>query len=219
MKNKKDIQNELDDIKISLPLVSMPSMQVPEGYFENVASNILAEIHTDEFLNSLPRQSMQVPENYFDTLADNIFEDIHTNAFSASLPKENIFSVPTNYFDNLTEQIVAKSIKENTIRPFSIVRTYYSKMAIAASLIMILGIGFLMISQKNIHTKNNIEAQLAKIPDAEINKYIQEHAYEFDHQLSYQKIDESNIDLKKLENDIYNSYFENISDEELKNYL
>lgn len=64
-----------------------------------------------------------------------------------------------------------------------------------------------------------METQLAQISDTEIDNYIQDHAYEFDNHISYQLIDESNIDINKLENDIYNSYFDNITEDEINNFL
>lgn len=252
MTAKKHIFNELNDLGISLPVVSMPEMSVPTNYFEDLSMEVLSAIEINRALAGLPSQvPYEIPKDYFNTFASNIaqeiqlehfienlpaklpfevpnqyFDNLHSEImelneqelFLSSLPKVNAYDLPVGYFEHLSTNIISKTKIANNIAPLRATRNYYSKMSIAASLFVILALGFLLMTQ-NSKNSGSIESQLAQISDNEINDYIEEHAFEFDHHLSYQAIDESQIDFNLLENEIYNSYFENISDEEMHNFL
>ncbi len=218
MTPKNNILNELKELNISFPVVSMPEMSLPKNYFDTLSDEITAEIKTNEFLSNLsPVTPYEVPGNYFEELDSEILAQIHTEDFLASLPKQTPYHKPADYFEPLSDIIISKSVKVNRISPLRATRTFYGKMAVAASLFVLLATGFLFMTQTS--SPRNVETQLAQISDAEIDNYIQDHAYEFDNHISYQFIDESNIDINKLENDIYNSYFDNISEDEINNFL
>lgn len=218
MTPKNNILNELKELNVSLPVVSMPDMSLPQNYFDTLGNEITAEIKTNEFLSSLSSViPYEVPDGYFEGLNTEILAQVHIAHFLDSLPKQTPFHKPADYFETLSDVVVTKSVKVNRINPLRATRTFYGKMAVAASLFVLLAIGFLLMTQTS--APKNVETQLAQISDTEIDNYIQDHAYEFDNHISYQLIDESNIDINKLENDIYNSYFDNITEDEINNFL
>lgn len=251
MSKKDEIRDELKAFDVNIPLIGMPQMAVPDGYFDHFSDELNEKIRVDSFLNRLPSSSpFGLPDNYFDKLDDNIrekremeqflsslplktpfdvdkqyfaqfqqniVETIHTEDFLATLPKTAPYQLSAQYFDQFSAKVLAKAVQASRLNPLRATRTFYSKMSIAASLLIILSIGFLLMTGKTSHA--NLENQLAQISDSEIEAYIQEHSYEFDNHISYQGIDESKIDIKKLESDIYNDYFESISEEEINNFL
>lgn len=195
-----------------------PTLKVPVDYFESLHGQIMQTIGETAFLESMPSAvPYEVPAHYFEHAATEIVQNSQTANFLAGLPTQVPYQLPANYFNNLTDDIILKSSKSLKIGPLRGTRTFYEKLSIAASLFIILSLSFMLMFH---NTKiGNMENQLALVSDAEINNYIQAHSYEFENELSFQSIDESKIDLNKLENDIFNSYFDDISDEEIKNFL
>lgn len=195
-----------------------PTLKVPVDYFESLHGQIMQTIGETAFLESMPSAvPYEVPAHYFEHAATEIVQNSQTANFLAGLPTQVPYQLPANYFNNLTDDIILKSSKSLKIGPLRGTRTFYEKLSIAASLFIILSLSFMLMFH---NTKiGNMENQLALVSDVEINNYIQAHSYEFENELSFQSIDESKIDLNKLENDIFNSYFDDISDEEIKNFL
>ncbi|MCC7031007.1 MAG: hypothetical protein IT257_11935 [Chitinophagaceae bacterium] len=246
MQIKNDISSELKEMNIHIPFISMPEMSLPDTYFESLPDAVLSAIKTEDTVGSFTKlMPFELPADYFATFDIKIREQLHSETFIESLPDHVPFEVPSDYFTNLpaaviasakiallpadmpystplnyfeplTETILEKTAKAGQLTPLRATRSFYSKMWVAASLFLILGAAFIMITQNG---PANVETELAQLSDTEIEAYIKDHAYEFDNHISYQMIDESKIDLNKLENDIYNAYFDDITDEEINNFL
>jgi len=240
MQHKKDILNELNDLKVNLPLVEMPDFTVPKGYFDEMSANLMETIKLDDFTLSLPKSMpFDIPQNYFEQLED----DLKTSIFLEQLPKsspllapdENYFndfaaqmtshiyldqisnknplSVPSSYFDTQHDQIMSK-IKTNA--PTQIGTRRFAPLSMAASILFFIGLGFLMFNQTS---KPSVEQQLATISSSEIENYIQSHQLEFDTDLVLEGIDESRVDFQTLENEIIENQLNTISKEELSSYI
>lgn len=251
MHEKESIQIEHNNLQVNIPSVSMPDRILPDGYFDHLLDDIMAEIHTnafltpfttempftlptgyfdsfsdklisdiqtEQFIDQLPKQlPYEVPQAYFDQMPTFVVDQIKNTHFVESLPKQVPYDLPVDYFEQFPKVIITKTQDAKSLQPLRVTRTLYSKIAMAASLLIILSLGFLFITQPVNHA--DVETQLAQISDADINTYIQKHAYEFESHLTFQSIDESKIDLNKLENDIYNAYFDNITDDEINQFL
>lgn len=213
-----DIITEISLASYRSSLSDAPTLFVPSDYFETLHGQIMDTIGETVFLESLPSKvPYEVPAHYFDHSATDIAHYSQTANFLAALPTQVPYHLPANYFDTLADDVILKSAKSPIIGPLRGTRTFYGKLSIAASLFAILCLSFLLMFHGT--KTENVENQLALVSDSEINNYIQAHSFEFENELSFQSFDESKIDLNKLENDIYNSYFEGIGDEEINNFL
>lgn len=154
MTPKNNILNELKELNVSLPVVSMPDMSLPQNYFDTLGNEITAEIKTNEFLSSLSSViPYEVPDGYFEGLNTEILAQVHIAHFLDSLPKQTPFHKPADYFETLSDVVVTKSVKVNRINPLRATRTFYGKMAVAASLFVLLAIGFLLMTQTSAPKK------------------------------------------------------------------
>ncbi|MBK7689677.1 MAG: hypothetical protein IPJ31_00645 [Bacteroidetes bacterium] len=213
-----DILTEIRLDSYRSSVANTATLTVPSNYFDSLPEKILETISERAFLESLPAVvPYDVPKHYFEHSIAEIIQNSQTANFLSGLPTQVPYQLPANYFEKLADEVLLKSSKSLKIGPLRGTRTFYGKLSIAASLFIILSISFLLMFH-NTKTEN-VENQLALVSDAEINNYIQTHSFEFENELTFQSIDESKIDLNKLENDIYNSYFDDISEEEINNFL
>jgi hypothetical protein len=217
MNNSNYIASELKDQGINIPIGLKSPMNVPFGYFDNISDSVLELIHEEDFLASLPRKMpFEVETSYFDSLEISILAQIKAENVE-SLPKTMPFDLPIGYFEGLENELKAKiEIQKKEIKPLRATRPKTQVFSIAASIILFLGIGFLFLKP----TKTiNVEQQLAKISTNEINAYILQHQAEFTTDIATEMIDETSVDVNKLENEIIESQIDNLSKEDLKNYL
>lgn len=167
-----------------------PSMQVPEAYFDQLATTILNKIntaqrpisHSDEAelhhqLKSLRSNNVfQTPENYFDNFPEKLFAKIkvveddvkeETNSISTLLggmDKTNVLEVPAGYFNHLPNLLLQKS------KPVAKVvamqkRNLFLRYAAAALLIgaiSIMAIKFTSKPSEINSTNTSIETSTAK---------------------------------------------------------
>jgi len=71
---------------------------VPEGYFENLADNIMARIFADNIMARIKQE---------DLVSDNEHSDILKR-----IGNRNIYTVPVGYFDQLANNILGKLFNE-----------------------------------------------------------------------------------------------------------
>jgi len=218
MNNSNYIASELKDQGINIPNGLKSPMNVPLGHFDDFSDSVLELIHEEDFLASLPKKMpFEVETTYFDSLESSILDQIKAENNIESLPKTMPFALPIGYFEGLENALKAKiEIQKKEITPLRVTRTKTQVFSIAASIILFLGIGFLFLKP----TKTiNVEQQLAQISTNEINAYILQHQAEFTTDIATETIDETSVDVNKLENEIIESQINNLSKEDLKNYL
>ncbi|MFN2438771.1 MAG: hypothetical protein ABR503_06190, partial [Chitinophagaceae bacterium] len=148
MNTRKHIQEELVGFKSNLPYhIEGPVFNVPEGYFYNFASSVLAKIKEGSFspidemkelspmLASIKKEMpYSLPENYFSTLYNDVPVLIRDEELPALLGNHNKsmpYEVPANYFASLPNFILSK-INKPVAKVISIKRNNWMKMAVAA---------------------------------------------------------------------------------------
>ncbi|HEX6428027.1 MAG TPA: hypothetical protein VF008_10095, partial [Niastella sp.] len=87
--------------------------QVPQGYFEGLADNILQRVKGEEANTPvLPKADnpYQVPQGYFEGLADNILQRVKGEESNTPvLPQAiNPYQVPQGYFEGLADNILQR---------------------------------------------------------------------------------------------------------------
>lgn len=192
----------LDELRgLNSPLADLSRAMpyyVPEGYFMSFPDQLT--------IATLGNKQMpfDVPEGYFDALADNV---------KTKMATDNVLVVPEGYFEQLPYTLLEKvkssgttKQKETKIISVDIWRTV--RWVAAASLFIALGIGSYTFIN-NIQTKST-EKELAALPAATINEYIQNNIDEFDTDLIVSTLGDNGVEQIKPNN---------LTDEEILQFL
>ena len=218
MNNSKNIVNELKDIGIDIPNGLKSPMDCPLDYFTNFSESVLDLIKEEDFLATLPKKMPYEIDNHYFQLSENeITSFVKAEESIDFLPKTMSFALPKDYFQDFENELKTKiEIEKKEIKPLRLTHTKTQVFSIAASIILFLGLGFMFLKP----TKTiNIEQQLTTISINEINAYIMQHQVEFATDIVTESIDETNVDVNKLENEIIESQINDLTKEDLKNYL
>jgi hypothetical protein len=165
---------------------------VPEGYFENLAGNIMARIKRESFsevalethaVSSLVaeignKNIYQAPEGYFENLANTILAK--TNSFHGSevtvetasisemvagIGHKNVYSVPEGYFTELSQAVNAKVLHPAKIVTMKSRFTAF-RYAAAAVVTGLVGLSIIFLLNKNNGDKTNAVQTAAVITEA-----------------------------------------------------
>jgi hypothetical protein len=158
MNSRITIQEELEKLNSTLPLVKMPVFSVPDNYFENFALSVLLKIKEDkvvsaaEELDSLSpvlagiskQMPFSVPENYFASLANELpvltgSEDLPFILQKAN--QQNPYSIPAGYFENLSAEVLSQATSKEGAKVVSMGRQKWMRMAVAATIIGFIAFG------------------------------------------------------------------------------
>lgn len=155
------------------------NLAVPEGYFEQLADNIQSRIAVEEFLGET-EPGFAVPSNYFEDMEQQIQSRISVDTSLGA--HENGFTVPEGYFENLSSNIFAKTSSYETDKRRGVVRKLFAsaafKYASAACLALFIGAGIFIAqieSPEARHNRSYLHKALFKVPDNEIENYLQIH--------------------------------------------
>lgn len=111
--------------------------KVPENYFENFEVRSSLAYSKEKFL--LPKKSgFAVPENYFEST------ELHPIDLLKKSSQKNGFKTPENYFENFEVQLPKTKIYTTLLRS-----RMFQLTAIAASLLILLGLGNLLSLDKS----------------------------------------------------------------------
>jgi hypothetical protein len=218
MKNRKHIQDELHELGIALPVVEMPDMEIPSHFFESFSTLMLEAVKSNDVITSLPiEMPFVIPEMYVEQLSDNVRDVIVEEKIMEALPKTMPYDVPANYFSELPAQVNAII---NVVPTSVFNRVLISRLTLAATVLLFMGISLriFMNPVRTRHANASLETQLAIVSDAEVDQYLLLHQAAIESSLALVNIDESSIDLQKLEVEMLDYTFNNVSDEELLNY-
>jgi hypothetical protein len=218
MKNRKHIQDELHELGIALPVVEMPDMEIPSHFFESFSTLMLEAVKSNDVITSLPiEMPFVIPEMYVEQLSDNVRDVIVEEKIMEALPKTMPYDVPANYFSELPAQVNAII---NVVPTSVFNRVLISRLTLAATVLLFMGISLriFMNPVRTRHANASLETQLAIVSDAEVDQYLLLHQAAIESSLALVNIDESGIDLQKLEVEMLDYTFNNVSDEELLNY-
>jgi hypothetical protein len=114
MENRINILSELQYISPTVAeIVPVTPYQVPRGYFEDFASQMLRVIKEEQPSTILPNTNQnpyKVPEGYFETLPGMLLSRVKNEDQSSFLiePSVNPYQVPQGYFEGLADSILLR---------------------------------------------------------------------------------------------------------------
>ena len=127
MNNRNYIINELNEISPRVAQIgSVNPYQVPAGYFEGLAEQVLQRAKAGEevkftVLQQAGNNPYTVPQSYFDGLADTILNRIKTEEAELSddlrRAGNNPYRIPQGYFDGLADDILKRVKAEEAANP------------------------------------------------------------------------------------------------------
>lgn len=214
-----DIIKELDELGVTLPDNCLATFTIPDQYFDDFPNQVIQEVKIEEYLSSLPHSiPYSVSADYFNTILPSVLDQIKEEEFLNTIPRKMPYHIPVGYFEQSAKEIVqTANIEKPEMIRFTFHRKRIATLSIAASLVLFLSIGFKLL---NAPTIPSFEKELSGISDNEIISYINLHQTEFENDLtSLDPIDESKIDMRALETDIYDTELNKISDEEISSYI
>lgn len=193
MQPGKEILDELKGLSGYLASLNrVVPFATPEGYFDALPAAMTegaAAAHSDADI-ALPviarQMPYQVPAGYFDMLPNGVLNSIKDDTEVDFLPKANIFAAPAGYFDKLPERMLAaaKQDERPATKTIPLGNTLWKNLRWAAAAILIAGLGFggykMMQPDTSVKPTASVEQRLAKVPDATLNKYIQQNIDDFD---------------------------------------
>jgi hypothetical protein len=146
------------------------SFGVPENYFDTLSSRIMNRISKLEkqeiSLENLPKVNVfKVPQGYFENAAEGIRAQVRVE----SIERKNIFEVPANYFDELPSRIIQQTQQETKVLKVNWWQRGRTMWAAAASIILIVGLGFAV---PQFMQSGGSEAALEALSKDEINSYL-----------------------------------------------
>lgn len=183
MNRNKNIENELSELRSSLPVAPEAVFTVPEGYFEQFPRLLLDKIRQDvpseeirsisPLLASISRKMpLSVPDQYFEDLAaETEITSPVLEAAGRSMP----YSVPAHYFEDLPDAIQSLVWKPKA-RVVSF-RRRMVKLAAAATITGVMAIaGWFYFSQPSAVPVEQSEEWVAKklngVSNQELDEFI-----------------------------------------------
>lgn len=178
------------------------SFKVPASYFDSLANRLEYnyELSCYPELQKTEKLKFKIPTEYFANsekrLANKLELESELKEFSvlSSIPKKNSFKTVPSYFENAPEQAKEK-VHAPTISVFQQITTilFRPQMAIAASLILIVGISALWYFNQNDTEK--LTGDCMTLACLEKNEILDEkNIQNLDDESLYEMIDESALD-------------------------
>jgi hypothetical protein len=187
MKNPdKNINEELKGLNSALPEEKANPYAVPEGYFEGLASAVLARVKEnelsakDEILSLSPLLASiertlpyQLPAGYFDQnieLLPLLTGEDQRSAILELVEQQTPYEVPDGYFEQLPSEVLARTARKT---PVVHIRKKWMRMAVAAVFAGIIALsGFYFLDARN-NNSLSIEKQLSSVSTQELEEFIQ----------------------------------------------
>jgi hypothetical protein len=246
MQNSIDILNELKAISPLIAGIEKRNVfTVPVGYFERLDTAVLMNVKAE--VADLPgsiEPLMRVPQGYFESLADTVLNRIKAENSAAaelkelspmlySIQNENVFTVSQGYFESLPAEILAKVKPQqarvvrmprriNTVLKYAIAAVFTGAMALGVYKFS--GTGKASIEVPNYVAEGqkiqNVDAELAKISDDDIIKYLQADGTNVDAALVANKMDETELPSQEdylTDDKALDKFLDNVDLNDLKN--
>ena len=238
MTHRKDILGELDELQSSIGAAGHPGYQVPEGYFEGFAADMLKRIKAMEaatpgeeletlspLLNSIPKKTpFTVPGDYFNSLSESLIKagsaesDITgqeaLSPILRDLKHKTTYSVPAGYFEDLPARIlqgVKHSDREAKVVSINNSRRWLRYAAAAVVVAFVSLLGFFMFG------KNEVDPETKSIVWVEKNlkKVSTDDISEFVELATSEKPDLTKMDSR----DDIKDLLMDVSDKEIQDFL
>lgn len=123
MENRINILSELQSISPTVAAIApVNPYQVPEGYFEGLATQMLELTKEPEFSTVLKAATInpyKIPEGYFENLPEQILAVVKGDGASQLLESKtgNPYQVPGGYFESLAETILNRVKAQENLSP------------------------------------------------------------------------------------------------------
>jgi hypothetical protein len=187
MKNPdKNIHEELKSLNSELPGSDKANpYAVPEGYFDGLASAVLARVKENELstreeiqtlsplLASIDRSiPYEIPAGYFDQTIEMLpvltGED-QRSAILELVEQQTPYEVPNEYFDKLPSMILGRTAQKT---PVVHIRRRWMKLAVAAVFAGIIALsGYYFLDARN-NASLSVERQLSNVSNQELEEFI-----------------------------------------------
>lgn len=189
MSTTNTIQDELNEMNSRLnPNAGDAPYSVPEGYFDGLASSVLAKIKGETpvaaseeiaqlspLLAGISRQlPFSVPDNFFQSNLEGLEAFTSENEESLGLSfveKEMPYEVPVGYFANFPEQVLEK-VAERQAKVVPMMKRKWVRLAVAAMVTGIMAVsGFMYFSNRGSVASDPVTA-VKKASTQELNDFI-----------------------------------------------
>lgn len=189
MKKNKDIITELSQTAPALLQGDfIPLYQVPDQYFDQLTDSILKKIKSGELPNYTFTQKnpYTVPSTYFSDLPEIVLQKVKsTNSTQTvfdemenispllnTINKNNVYTIPENYFAQIEKRIEPIAKPAGTVTTKSRVFNLY-RMAVAAVITAIIGIGIFLLTNTNNHDNSNVvKTELHNLSEDDISTFL-----------------------------------------------
>jgi ribosomal protein L12E/L44/L45/RPP1/RPP2 len=197
MKQNTEILNELEGISTAVAAIPKVNVyHVYDNYFKEVQKIVLATINNDI--------DFAVPNRYFENLTANILQKVKANdvqeelqkisATVANIGNKNVYVTPKNYFENL----LYSPKTEAKVISISAAKRKVVKLAVAAVVTGLLGLGIFTFVQRNntttekdniasiikeadkIITTDSFEKDFATLTDKDLEKFLEQNGENVD---------------------------------------
>jgi len=186
--------------------------KVPKNYFATLANTLEYKYELSVFpqLASTKKPVLKaLPENYFENVEKKVVDKLEMESelkeFSvlSSIPKKNAFKVAPAYFESKTDDVKEKihsSIQEPGVIKQLIATLFKPQMAIAASLILIVGISAIWYFNRKDSTV--LSGDCLTLACLEKNEILNEkNIQDFDDESLYEMVDEALLDEQLSEDE------------------
>lgn len=220
MKAVNEIQLELNEMGVRLPISAASIQSIPEGYFDSFYDGLRQRIQDEDTLAAYKQLNpYTIPGGYFEDFDHQLLARIRQEEFLDTLPAELPYQVPSGYFNEMDNRMMAIVGRTDNAPRLAPLRSFYHTISIAATLLLFLGLAFKgMLFPIGGHRPVNAEAQLAGLTDTEISAYLSDHEAEVANSLALENMDDSHLDLNSVEADVLDHALDAVNDDELLNY-
>jgi len=196
-----DILQELNELHS--PLANMPRTMpyaVPDGYFNGMVYNIsYLPFAPDPLIDFGKEMPYELSAGYFTAFQQHLIARIGKEE-ETTLPKTMMpFVAPANYFDNLPAQILRKAKQTDQpvkkTKTISLATEIWKQVRWAAAAILILGIGLGSLKIYTTPQPLSPETALSKLPETEINAYVDQHIDDFDTDMIADNLSVSDLNI------------------------
>lgn len=232
------IQDELRSLNSELPLHNAPVFTVPEGYFEQLSSTILAKVKQEVTvageLNELSpllagiskEMPYSVPFSFFENMplrSQALVED-QDSLILASIGKKLPYTVPQDYFDHLPVELLAKASKP-TAKVVPLFARTWMRVAAAAVIgvaLFLTGIRYLnneVGDEVAVNPADSTKTLVAKVEPAveqEMKKVSTEELEEFIENVQVTPVSKSSAAAGQ---DEVKALLKDVSDKEMESFL
>lgn len=241
MNSQKNIQDELKSLQSGLPVTNDPVLSVPKGYFEGLASSILAKVKASEasvqtelaelspLLAGISKVTpYSVPLFYFEQNAELIpdFSEEPQFTFLNSVSKNAPYKIPLGYFNTFPEQMVNKVVQP-AVKVIPLFARKWMRIAVAAVVggAMIVGSNkyfddksFGDTANTSIDTTQNLVARNAPAIQQEIKKASTKELAEFINNVGI-NVKAPKSDVAPTEKNNVKELLKDVSDSEMEAFL